>query len=188
MSECTHEFQPVRTSSNCNYKVLDRIPSIPLRKNTALVSTSHSPHHHHRVGGIVAAETTTRCGSWWGNVWGEYDDVLLLLFHLTLVTRDQFYHVFSRGDSQWGSQELCSRGTSHWRRQSSIFSDSAQRSFRCHSLISGLLQQDMTSNTGRHRTVEIDTKHLLKITANLFRWEALGLILAALMLGSATFC
>ena len=44
------------------------------------------------------------------------------------------------------SQEFCSGGASHWRCQSSIFSFFAQRSFRCHSSITGLLQQDMTSN------------------------------------------
>jgi len=44
------------------------------------------------------------------------------------------------------SQEFCSGGASHWRRQISNFSNFAQRSFWCHWSISDLLQQDMTSN------------------------------------------
>ena len=48
--------------------------------------------------------------------------------------------------SQGRSQEFCSGGASHWHRQISNFSDFAQRSFWCHWSISGLLQQDMTSN------------------------------------------
>jgi len=46
----------------------------------------------------------------------------------------------------WRSQEFCSGGASHWRRQISNFSYFAQRLFWCHLSISGLLQQDMTSN------------------------------------------
>ena len=44
------------------------------------------------------------------------------------------------------SQEFCSGEASHWRRQISNFSYFAQRLFGCHCSISGLLQQDMTSN------------------------------------------
>ena len=47
--------------------------------------------------------------------------------------------------TQWRSQEFCSGGASHWRRQISNFSYFARRSW-CHWSISGLLQQDMTSN------------------------------------------
>jgi len=47
---------------------------------------------------------------------------------------------------QWRSQEFCSGGASHWRRQISNFSYFAQSWFECHWSISGLLQQDMTSN------------------------------------------
>jgi len=47
---------------------------------------------------------------------------------------------------QGRSQEFCSWGASHWRHQISNFSCFAQKSFWCHWSISGLLQQDMTSN------------------------------------------
>jgi len=48
--------------------------------------------------------------------------------------------------AQGRSQEFCWGVASHWRRQISNFSYFAQRSFWCHWSISGLLQQDMTSN------------------------------------------
>jgi len=48
--------------------------------------------------------------------------------------------------TQGRSQEFRSGGASHWRRQISNFSYFAQRPFWCHWSISGLLQQDMTSN------------------------------------------
>jgi len=44
------------------------------------------------------------------------------------------------------ARKFCWGMASHWRRQGSIVSYFAQRSFRCGSLISGRLQQDMTSN------------------------------------------
>ena len=102
-----------------------------------------------------------------------------------MLFRDKWNHYTVQ---QWRSQEFCSGGASHWRRQGSIFSYFAQRSFWCYSSVSGLLQQDISeiSSTGRHRTFEIYIKHQQKIWASLCRrgHDLFGLILAALLLCS----
>ena len=80
---------------------------------------------------------------------------------------------------------FCSGGASHWRRKSSIFSYFAQGSFRCHSSISGLIQQDMTSNNLHHSAsnswnwYEAPSKNLRFVSGG---HGLLSLILAALLI------
>jgi len=77
--------------------------------------------------------------------------VSLVNIRLSPSSTSDFYITVSRKLNQRSlkqgrSQEFCSGGASHWRCQISNFSYFAQRSFWCHWSISGLLQQNMTSN------------------------------------------
>jgi len=53
---------------------------------------------------------------------------------VTKLQANKFYELLSVAQAGF-----CSGGASHWRRKRSIFSYFAQRSFRCHSSISGLM-------------------------------------------------